>query len=48
MSWFEKVFIGVLLAVESYYWIWWLPRNWKNVEDCRNIYFYLHRKKPSK
>ena len=37
MSIFDKVMIGILAAVEVYYWFWWVPRNWRTNRECRDI-----------
>lgn len=32
------IFLFVILAVEAWYWLWWLPRNWKTNREC--VVFY--------
>lgn len=36
MSMFDKIFFGLILVMEVYYWFWWLPHNWRNNRECRN------------
>lgn len=30
-------FLGLLLAVEVYYWFWWLPRNWRDTREAADF-----------
>lgn len=32
------IFLLAILAVEAWYWLWWLPRNWKTNREC--VIFY--------
>lgn len=29
--------IAVIVAVEIWYWFWWLPRNWRTNKECRDL-----------
>lgn len=30
-------FITIILGIEVYYWLWWLPRNWKDTREAGDI-----------
>lgn len=31
------VFLVILAAVEIFYWLWWLPRNWRQTREAKDI-----------
>jgi hypothetical protein len=38
-----KWLLILLIAIEIYYWIWWLPRNWKKTGEAK-FYESLRRR----
>lgn len=32
-----KILIALFVLVELYYWLWWLPRNWRSNIEARNL-----------
>jgi hypothetical protein len=29
--------VAMLVVVEVYYWLWWLPRNWRRNREAREL-----------
>ena len=35
------IILGIIAAVELFYWCYWLPRNWRNNRECQDIKLYV-------
>ena len=40
-----RFFVAAVLAVEAYYWLWWLPRNWRGNQEARTLHWFLFERK---